>query len=263
MQAVEQIADQPRPNNVKVLLACMPKSGSTFLAEIISELPGMRRTNVVPGHKRREQEICLEALQRAELETRILRRLWRRNQLAENSKRPRGYVTQIHVRYTEPTAEIIERHNLLPVVLVRNLFDTVISIRDHYRNSAVYMSMAYVNEEMRDWPDDKLHEFIADMVMPWYINFYVCWNDCPNKLFVTYDDLKHDIDKTVKSIVDYTGLNSNTHQISAAIERAQGANTRKNKAVSGRGDTLSKAVKDKIRGYANYYPHIDFSPLGL
>lgn len=48
--------------NIRVLVACMPKSGSTYLSGAIEALPGFIRAHLVPGYGRREQELCIEKL---------------------------------------------------------------------------------------------------------------------------------------------------------------------------------------------------------
>jgi hypothetical protein len=46
------------------LVACMPKSGSTFLTEALASLPGFKRAVLVPQHGRREQELERRQLQK-------------------------------------------------------------------------------------------------------------------------------------------------------------------------------------------------------
>ena len=125
--------------------------------------------------------------------------------------------------------------------------------------------MAYVDQDMRQWPDEKLHHFIADMVVPWYINFFMCWNECPDKLLVDYVQATQDTHQTLKNIGTFVGLNWNDAEIDVAITAAGVKGTRKNKAVAGRGETLDESIKNKIRSLAAYYKDqgVDFSRIGL
>ena len=93
-----------------ILIACMPKSASTYLCGIISALPEMSQMNLVAGHHRREQELC--PLQCA---------------LGHHM----NYVAAHHVRYSRATQDLLKSYKILPVVLVRNIFDCVVSLRDH------------------------------------------------------------------------------------------------------------------------------------
>src|ERR1700735_4223003 len=58
----------PRPRRsakpVHILIACMPKSGSTFLSDVIGQCPDFRRAVLTPSAGRREQEIDEQLLRR-------------------------------------------------------------------------------------------------------------------------------------------------------------------------------------------------------
>jgi hypothetical protein len=223
----------------------------------------MRRATLVPGHQRREQEICLRALSEATTETGILRRLFAQKRLLEIHP-PVGFVSQMHVRYSDPTAKILATHGIRPVVLVRNIFDVIVSLRDHLSDTAPYMAMAYVSEEMRSWPAEKMYSFLADMAVPWYLNFFVCWSGCDDKLLLTYEALTADPKKTLREVAAFAGIAATEADIESAISRATNSDTRKNVAVAGRGQAmLPSDIKERIAKLAAYYPDIDFSAIGL
>jgi hypothetical protein len=62
----------------------MPKSGSTYLAQIFAHLPGFVEATLVPGYGRREQELCHE-------------------RLLALAAQPGSFVAQQHVRYSDIT----------------------------------------------------------------------------------------------------------------------------------------------------------------
>lgn len=250
--------DPRLPGESRLLVACMPKSGSTFLCRTYEMLPGMRRGRLVPGYKRREQELCIDRLNsETERSEHILR-------ISKGAVAPpRGWVAQHHVRYSEPTAELIRRFRLTPVVLVRNIFDIVPSVRDHFTDQAPFMSMAYVSEEMRSWPEARMHMFIADMVIPWYLNFFRTWQDCDAKLMISYEELISDKIGTLQKIADYAGLPVSNADVLAALGNEPTGGTRLNKGVRGRGEGLADEVKDRIRYLASYYSDVDMSLIGL
>ncbi|MEM8662881.1 MAG: hypothetical protein AAGF49_02005, partial [Pseudomonadota bacterium] len=94
----------PRPRHpIHILLACMPKSGSTFLAQILINMPGMRRERLVPDFERREQELCPQRLREAQALTEGLHRVWRERG-EPRALAPRGFAAQHHVRHSRPTA---------------------------------------------------------------------------------------------------------------------------------------------------------------
>lgn len=264
------------PADIQILIACMPKSGSTLLSRSVQSVPGFRRVSVVPGYERREQELCPRELLNARDQTDELRQIWQNRNLRYSLRfwrtnrvklrqRPFGYVCQHHVRYSETTAKLIREFNLKPVFLVRNIFDVVLSVRDHYRNLSPNMSMAYVTPEISELPDDELHDFIVDMVLPWYFNFYVSWQGCDDKLLVSYNELISDKPATLARVLKFAGIHEKfTERVSSnSIQAAEQKFTRKNIGKSGRGRDLSEHTRARIHRMAAYYPGIDFSPIGL
>ncbi|RMG85935.1 MAG: hypothetical protein D6712_08630 [Chloroflexi bacterium] len=225
-----------------LLVACMPKSGSTFLTRIISELPGFSNVALVPGYGHREQE----------LDTLMLLYWHRKN-----------YVAQHHVRYSETLSQQITRFGLRPIVLVRNIYDIVISIKDHLRNESVVSPMGYVFPYMTAWDDAELEIFIANMILPWYFNFYLSWLECENKLLIRYEKLRENPVHVVSTICEFYKLGLAKVDIESAIEAAKSKNTRKNKGIAGRGLSLAPEAREHIDKMASFYKGVDFSPIGI
>lgn len=257
------------------LLACMPKSGSTFLSKAVSELPGMRRVHLVPGYQRREQELDPGILAQQAQNQRYLTQLWKQGQLKQES-RPRGWVAQHHVRYHQTTHDLIREWGITPIVLVRNIYDVVPSIYDHLSGQAKfmqegkspvgnnqYMSMAYVAEDALTYDRETFLEFIAEMVIPWYFNFYTSWTAAPNATLITYEEMIDNPRATLSKVVELMRNPFSGAEVAAALEAAQSGMTRQNKGHAGRGADLPDSVRRKIESYARFYPGIDFSPIGL
>ncbi|WP_448534434.1 sulfotransferase domain-containing protein [Parathermosynechococcus lividus] len=238
----KRIMTLPSSKRHHLLIACMPKSGSTYLMAIIGHLPKMRIVRLVPGYDRREQELDISRL------------------LAADGF---NYVSQHHTRFSEPTKILLDRFCIHPIVLVRNIFDVVISIRDHLRNEGVVSPIAYINPEAIQWDDERLERFIVQMAIPWYFNFYLSWLDCNSKTLVRYEDLIRTPESVILSICDSASIQCNSEKITEAVQSAQQAFTRKNVGVAGRGQGLSHENRRMIYEMASYYTGIDFSPIGL
>jgi hypothetical protein len=229
--------DQPH-----VLVACMPKSGSTWLTSVLARLPGLSEVALVPGWGRREQELS---------ELRLI------------LGHQRAYVSQMHLRWSEPTGRLLSYFGVRPVVLVRDLHDVIPSLRDHFRYEGVDGSFAYVPADIGRWSDDRIEDFLVDLVVPWYLNFYVSWLDCPDPRLVRYEDLMFDMFGVVRGICGYAGVAASDAQIRDAMWAASQAPTRKNVGGTGRGAALSARSRSHIARLASYYPGVDFSPIGI
>jgi hypothetical protein len=231
--------DVPCEHN-HLLLACMPKSGSTWLSTMLSSLPGFEAVTLVNGWDRREQELS---------EIQLL--------LHHHS----NYVSQMHIRYSEPTAALMHRFTLKPIVLVRNIFDIVPSIRDHWNHEGVRGPACYLSTNLTDWPPDKIDEFIVDMGLPWYFNF--SWRECEDKLLLTYEELRLDPRQAMARICDHYAIGVTATQIDDAISKAKRKSTRLNKAEVGRQESISNAARKTIVTMASYYEEVDFTPIGI
>jgi Sulfotransferase domain len=279
------------PDAARILVACMPKSGSTYLSTMIACLPQMRRGRLHPMKvDRREQELESLRLQEEEELTLLLRRQQKSifnykhalrrsifeqlSKLTDASSPARiaeidirrgasGYVSQNHVRYSTPTKSLIIEYEMTPVVLVRDIFDAIVSLSDHLMNRSIYMSMGFFKEDMRAWPKEKVADFLVDMVAPWYINFFVSWQECPDKLLFTYEELTGDPLGCLQKVAAKANLSVSHSDCEQAVKLAKTKKTRLNKGVAGRGEELTQAQRERIASYARYYPGVDFSPIGI
>jgi hypothetical protein len=80
---------------------------------------------------------------------------------------------------------------------------------------------------------------------------------------ISYEDLLANPAASIKRISDELGLMFGDFEITRALEGASKEETRRNKAMVGRGNVLTSAQKEKIYNFASYYPSHNFSPIGL
>ena len=74
-----------------VLVACMPKSASTFITNAIANTANLERVRLVPSFGRREQELCEVCLV---------------------DKNPLNYVAQLHIRASSWTDQLCHEYNI-------------------------------------------------------------------------------------------------------------------------------------------------------
>ncbi len=243
------IANRIAPNRKHLWLVAPPKSGSTWLTVLLKQLLGWPEVALVNGYDRREQEInLLPMLQFPDV----------------NVLSP-----QQHCRASTPTTDFIKRFNVRPIIGTRNIFDTIVSLRDHLVNESLIMPMAYADEQFRGWPESRQYDFVVEMFTPWFLSYYVSWMSVGPEirsrlLFVRYEDLAADTLGTLRRVVDFVGESRTDADIARAMERAAVRNTRKNQGITGRGGRqLSDRQKARVLELSRFYDHIDFSPVGI
>lgn len=242
VSALRSLLARMLPPQPHVLIACMPKSGSSFLTQALAALPGMCKVHLVPGYERREQEFDVTRLAKHSL---------------------RSYISQQHIRYSETVKLQIQQFGIRPVVLTRNLFDVVASLRDHVRNESPKMSMAWLTDEHAALPDHELDLVIADLVMPWYVQFFVSWKDCPEALWIDYEEVRTRPGAVVRRVVAHGRINATDDEINRAVAGAAAAPKRLNKGVQGRGADIFSLARQRIEEFIRCYPEVDFSAVEL
>lgn len=215
----------------RIVINCMPKTGSTSLMTILAHLPGMKTAKLYPFSGHREQEMSRVCLARA-------------------GKGP--LVAQIHCKYSSHTAELLTRFKLSQVLLRRDLFDVCVSLRDHILNDKDRWPIESSPTLQFDVPPATLDEeellvYICRVAMPWYINYHVGWRSRPGYLALRYEDMIRDMHGTVAEVVAYAGAGFSDAEITQAIDAASKRPTRRNVGVAGRGRTLPRKAVTALR----------------
>ena len=241
-----------RPSGPYVFVACMPRTGSTFLTETLCELTGFKRVELTDAYAENEQELDVPRLLDA----------W-----------SYGSVTQQHVRANGRTVGLMRDFSIRPVVLVRDVFDVVVSIRDFLlaEGCGKWPTFFTTDERFRALDEAAQYEQIVELGLPWYFDFFVSWSGVARDgtletLWLTYESATADWAGAVRRITEFYGLDGSDASVEAALARttARASSLRLNAGVPGRGQTvLDPALRNRIRGYARFYPDVDFTPIGL
>lgn len=225
---------------VRILLACMPKSGSTFLSDIIGALPDVARVVLIPSPGRREQELD---------EVRILK------------AGTGAFIAQHHVRYSEWTAKMCAKHRIRPVVLVRSLPDVIVSLRDHLRREDTETPVFYAEQSHAELDDPSLERMIARLAAPWYLNFYMSWRAAPEALMISYEELIADPGRVLREILSFAGADFDDRDVNEALAKvADNRQSRLNVGIAGRGAKLEPELLRGLAALFDFYPEAADDP---
>lgn len=235
-----------RPKGHRIFIPSFPKSGSTYLSYIFYQIPEYKEVGLCLGTDRREQELAVV-------------------KLLDMHRFYDNFVVKHHVRYSGATHKLIEQFCLHPVLLVRNIFDSIVSFRDHSRVGGRVHQFAYMPEDLNDRDEEDILKFVARMIAPWFFNFFMSWTECEDKLTVTYEEINADVVAVVMKISDHYKLGLAEKGVRTAVFKAgdQPNRTRLNKAIVGRGNDLPDSVKKIVTDMAEYYRGYDLSLMGL
>ena len=234
-----------------IFVSAMPKSGSTFLSRNIAQITGFDFEPMTYGFERNEQELYLP-------------------KLVDNYNR--STVTQQHTKATGPNLNLFNRFGIRPVILVRNIFDVVFSIRDYLLKEGVaHFPSLYATDHFATLSEDEQYDFLITFAIPWYLNFFVSWFDATRDkrieaLWITYENLVEDWVAGISTVLTFYDIEHSEADIRSTVETLQRrpAETRMNKGVVGRGQRgLNRAQRERIMAMKQHYPWVDFSLMGL
>jgi hypothetical protein len=229
---VSSIRQQPCRDHL--LIACMPKSGSTYLHTVLREITGLGDATLCELGDQNEGDIYEKRL----------RRLRRRS------------VIQQHVKATQTNLKWLMQHGVRPIVQTRSLFDVVPSLHDHFDSARETggLPCGYVGRDFWDLSWNGRMEYLIRIHLPWYLNFLLSWSEAAERIEtcpVSYEELFADPFATLSRILDFYRVTASRQQIAAAMARTRQRNTRFNVGISGRGvQLLTSGHKRMIRDLA-------------
>ncbi|MFN0279640.1 MAG: sulfotransferase domain-containing protein [Pyrinomonadaceae bacterium] len=232
-----------------IFITCSPKSGSTFLKNVLVGVTGFRDLFSVYAALQNEHELDMP-------------------QLAKFGNV--NTVTQQHVRASEANIQLMQAFGIKPVVLVRNIFDTVISLLDFYRQGFTF-STFFDREEFLAFDEQQQIDLLIEYAIPWYFQFVASWQRAESEqrvrvYWLTYDEMIRDKPATVERVLDFYEIMAPREEIEKhiALTESDKDKNRFNKGVAGRGKAgLSQKQKESVIALARHFPNADFSCLGL
>jgi hypothetical protein len=220
-----------------ILIACMPKSASTFLCGAISNIPDMKEAVLTVGHHRREQELC-------PLECALVHNF--------------NYVASHHVRYSVATREIMKHYSIFPVILVRNIYDCVVSLGDHLNRESLDIPQAYVPRNFRSLTAEQQYDYIIDLIVPWYASFFASWSEYEGPAIrLRYKELVQNFPGAIERILRAIGFGASPGEIETALTKVNPTEKRFNVGRIGRGmESLSGPQIERIRQQFSFFADV-------
>ncbi|MBU0966582.1 MAG: hypothetical protein KKA54_09400 [Proteobacteria bacterium] len=137
----------------KIFIACYPKSGSTFLLHALMQCLHQERIKLVAHHETQQlyYPYLLDNFQVSGIEKR-------------------------HMLATRPNIDLFKQFHIRPSILVRNIFDVIVSSVDYLRPELQWpRQCGTISKEFFRLPFDKKVDYLIAVAVPWFISFYVSW----------------------------------------------------------------------------------------
>ncbi len=237
-----------------IVVAAIPKSGSTFLTNTLIKLTGLRNFRLCAAYSTNEHDLYLPALC-------LMNRY--------------GCVSQLHMKGTFHNAALMRQFGIKPIILVRRLYDVIVSLKHDLREKECMTgygtglngySFLWQDESLKNLNDEQLIDAIIDLAIPWYVNFYVSWHrlcdqGAVDAIWVSYEEMIAEKEKTLKTILNFIDVKY-VGEIDQEILSAKYQKFRK--GATGEGESaLTRQQRTRINKLFSYYSDVDFSLFGL
>lgn len=218
-----------RTKTPSLMIACFPKSASTFLQNLVQESQrALQHGSFVPAYGRREQVIDEAVV--------------RRNRLYG-----RSIVAHQHARANEHLLDACRKNNIRILVLTRNLPDALVSLRDHVDNEGPdgFMFTA-TSSEWTAMSELERYQLLGEYALPWYVEFAAGWIEViqrglPFVDHVTYHQVVGESKKDLSAALlrlGFEGIRPDVLTAKARTLEQSPVMSRINKGSSGRGNQV-------------------------
>ena len=172
-------------------------------------------------------------------------------------------------------AALMRTFGIRPVILVRRIEDIVVSLERDLKQKAQRptvgtgqegYSFVWQDHCTRDLSDERRLDFVIDLAVPWFVNFYVSWHRlCEQRaveaLWLTYEEMVGAPENTVRKALAFLGLDAGVRIAPDVLERKY--HTFRDGRVGQGVSALSAEQQRRLRERFAYYPDVDFAKYGL
>jgi hypothetical protein len=226
-------------NKVHILIACLPKSGSTFIASTIKNITEFNFIQFQPVRGTNDHNIDPSIFY---------------SSLKVNT------VTQLHLKPNALNKKLIKENNIKVVYLYRSILDSLRSFHNHILNENDQWFMFTASKDFKNWNIERQFDFIIDLILPWYINFITSWENeitygSLEILPIDYDDFKKDNHQIINKILKFYGLDYDQAKVDLGLENSY--QMKRKLRFNEKKDIYSfneEQVK-KVKKMISYYPH--------
>lgn len=215
---------QAKNEHINLLLCAQPKSASLYMVQLLSSCLGFKNHQI--GFNLSGGSVYYPRLLAAKFSG--------------------NTISHCHAEPDPHTLKIVTNLNLKPIVLTRNLLDSLVSrkdmlVRDQWVSN---MLSPLAMNDFINAPHEKQMDIIIDLFASAYINFFVGWeqhrhNSAIKPIYISYEELIENEANLVKKVAEELGLaieEDTITQFSNEISTLGGINF--STGISGRGKDL-------------------------
>jgi ubiquinone/menaquinone biosynthesis C-methylase UbiE len=188
----------------RVMLACAPKSGSTYVANTLARYFDTRFGNSELHEMQWEAE---QNLNRALLD-----------ELGDGS-----YVLQFHLKPYPLNFALMHEFGIELALQWRNLGDAIVSLDEHMAEFGEQQPLCYIHDKggFLALPAQSRYQYLIRHALQWYIGFYLAWRK-ERRAFGVYERMVEDPLAYFKEIITRLGRNVDAARLTDILETPTG-----------------------------------------
>lgn len=248
MARISRVTIGALPRRPTLLIASMPKSGSTFLATALQNATGFRR--VFLG----ESFMSVQDLSEAAIIDNL----------------PTACVVHQHLEANQPNLCLLRRYRLPIVFQYRRLDDILVSIQDKLETDPWITPSFAAGPDFTALSAEEQMDGLLRLAGARFVQLYAGWQTACAQgwvegLTLSYETMLEDKPAAVRTVLDHFNVTVRPDAIEQAVAETETAGTtRRNAGVVGRGRSrLSERHYRMLTDMAAPFPWVDFRPLGL
>ena len=184
-----------------ILIVGVPKSGTNWMAQLLEQIPGFKRAIVFdPDDCNDSHDIC--------------------NDIFLHLPQNAHYVMKLHTQYSTSNVEVLERFNIRPVIMYRDIRDLCVSRYYHVLNDPTHRHHAQYNSSPQD--DSIMHciNQTIERYLPWIENWRLAISKQPERFFViNYETLRQDAGLVLSRVLDYYEIDLPRETINGIVQK--------------------------------------------
>lgn len=184
-----------------IFIAGLPKSGTTWLAQLLQEIPGYQPAYVYdPDECSSLHNICIDIF----------------SHIPKNGH----YIMKLHTHYSPENMQVLDKFNINPIVMYRDLRDQCVSRYFHALNDPTHRHYALYNSLSKDEGMTHNLETALEYYLSWIENWLTEINKQPNRFYeVRYEALRENPSRTLFGILNFYGINLPEEKIEGIVQK--------------------------------------------
>jgi ubiquinone/menaquinone biosynthesis C-methylase UbiE len=219
----------------RILVACAPKSGSTFVTNVLSRYFGAR---VASSELREMQWEAEQNLNRGML-----------TQIEDGA-----FVLQLHMKPYDLNFALMREFGVSLLLQWRNLADMIVSLDEHLAEFGVEQPLCYIHDGpgFLGLPAHQRYDYLIRNALDWYVWFYLAWRK-QDATFGVYERMLADPASYFEGAIERLGGVPERARIDEILTNPSGF-TRFNVGIVGRSAELfslenRRALEDALLGH--------------